>query len=126
MGESVESARAKGLNVKEVKLPMLFAGRYVAENRGGRGFIKLVVDTDRNCLAGCHMIGSYASEIIMTAVMMIDTGLPPERLKKLSSPIPPWRKSSGKPSFKFREVDYHAKMFAGRSQRAARAWCDPF
>ena len=67
---------------------MLFAGRYVAENRGGRGFIKLVVDTDRNCLAGCHMIGSYASEIIMTAVMMIDTGLPPERLKKLVFPHP--------------------------------------
>lgn len=88
VGESVESARAKGLNVKEVKLPMLFAGRYVAENRGGRGFIKLVVDTDRNCLAGCHMIGSYASEIIMTAVMMIDTGLPPERLKKLVFPHP--------------------------------------
>ena len=34
------------------------------------------------------MIGSYASEIIMTAVMMIDTGLPPERLKKLVFPHP--------------------------------------
>ena len=88
VGESVESAQAKGLTVKEVKLPMLFAGRYVAENRGGRGFIKLVVDTDRNCLVGCHMVGSYASEIIMTAVMMIDTGLPPERLKKLVFPHP--------------------------------------
>ena len=74
VGESVESAQAKGLNVKEVKLPMLFAGRYVAENRGGRGFIKLVVDTDRHCLVGCHMVGSYASEIIMTAVMMIEIG----------------------------------------------------
>ena len=88
VGESVESAQAKGWNVKEVKLPMLFAGRYVAENRGGRGFIKLVVDTDRNCLVGCHMVGSYASEIIMTAVMMVDTGLPPERLKKLVFPHP--------------------------------------
>ena len=88
VGESVESAQAKGLTVKEGKLPMLFAGRYVAENRGGRGFIKLVVDTDRNCLVGCHMVGSYASEIVMTAVMMIDTGLPPERLKKLVFPHP--------------------------------------
>jgi len=88
VGESAESAQAKGMNVKEVKLPMLFAGRYVAENRGGRGFIKLVVDTDRHCLVGCHMVGSYASEIIMTAVMMIDTGLPPERLKKLVFPHP--------------------------------------
>ena len=88
VGESVESAEAKGMHVKEVKLPMLFAGRYVAENRGGRGFIKLVVDTDRSCLVGCHMVGSYASEIIMTAVMMVDTELPPQRLKKLVFPHP--------------------------------------
>ena len=88
VGESVESAQARGLAVKEVKLPMLFAGRYVAENRGGRGFIKLVVDTDRNWLVGRHMVGSYPSEIVMTAVMMIDTGPPPERLKKLVFPHP--------------------------------------
>ena len=88
VGESVESAEAKGMHVKEVKLPMLFAGRYVAENRGGRGFIKLVVDTDRKRLVGCHMVGSYASEIIMTAVMMVDTELPPQRLKKLVFPHP--------------------------------------
>ena len=88
VGESVESAEAKGMHVKEVKLPMLFAGRYVAENRGGRGFIKLVVDTGRDRLVGCHMVGSYASEIIMTAVMMVDTELPPQRLKKLVFPHP--------------------------------------
>ena len=88
VGESVESAEEKGMHVKEVKLPMLFAGRYVAENRGGRGFIKLVVDTERNRLVGCHMVGSYASEIIMTAVMMVDTELPPQRLKKLVFPHP--------------------------------------
>ncbi len=88
VGESVESAQAKGMTVKEVKLPLLFSGRYVAENRGGRGFIKLVVDTDQTRLVGCHMVGSYASEIIMTATMMVDTGLPPERLKKLVFPHP--------------------------------------
>lgn len=88
VGESAESAQAKGMTVKEVKLPLLFSGRYVAENRGGRGFIKLVVDTDRKRLVGCHMVGSYASEIIMTAAMMVDTELPPERLKKLVFPHP--------------------------------------
>ena len=46
------------------------------------------MDTDRNRLAGCQMVGSYASEIIMTATMMVDTELPPERLKKLVFPHP--------------------------------------
>lgn len=88
VGESLESARAKGINAKEVKVPLLFSGRYVAENRGGRGFLKLVADMDSRCVVGCHMVGSYASEIIMTAVMMVDTELPPQRLKKLVFPHP--------------------------------------
>ena len=88
VGESAESARAKGLEVKEVELPMLYSGRYVAENENGKGFIKLVVDVKSNCLIGCHMVGGYASEIIMTAAMMVDTELPPERLKKLVFPHP--------------------------------------
>ena len=83
VGETAESAKAKGLDVKEVELPMLYSGRYVAE-----GFIKLVVDTSKNRLIGCHMVGSYASEIIMTAAMMVDTELPPQRLKKLVFPHP--------------------------------------
>ena len=88
IGHSKEGAEKLGMNVKEVKLPMSYAGRYLAETNGGKGFIKLVVDTDRNRLVGCHMVGSYASEIIMTATMMVDTELNPERLKKLVFPHP--------------------------------------
>ena len=88
VGHSKEGAEKLGMNVKEVKLPMSYAGRYLAETNGGKGFIKLVVDTDRNRLVGCHMVGSYASEIIMTATMMVDTELTPDRLKKLVFPHP--------------------------------------
>ena len=76
------------MHVKEVKLPMSYAGRYLAENEGGKGFIKLIVDTDKNRLVGCHMVGSYASEIIMTATMMVDTELTPTRLQKMVFPHP--------------------------------------
>jgi dihydrolipoamide dehydrogenase len=34
------------------------------------------------------MIGSHASENILSAAMMVDTELPPERLKKLVFPHP--------------------------------------
>ena len=88
VGLSKETAESRGMRVKEVKLPMSYAGRYLAETRGGKGFIKLVVDTDRNRLVGCHMVGSYASEIIMTATMMVDTELTPNRLQKLVFPHP--------------------------------------
>ncbi len=88
VGLSKQDAENKGIKVKEVKLPMSYAGRYLAETEGGKGFIKLVVDLDKNRLIGCHMVGSYASEIIMTATMMIDTELTPDRLKKLVFPHP--------------------------------------
>ncbi len=88
VGLSKEAAEEKGMTVKEVKLPMSYAGRYLAETNGGKGFIKIVVDTDKNRLVGCHMVGSYASEIIMTATMMVDTELTPNRLQKLVFPHP--------------------------------------
>jgi dihydrolipoamide dehydrogenase len=88
VGYSREEAEKQGMHVKEIKLPMSYAGRYLAETNGGKGFIKLVVDTEKNRLVGCHMVGSYASEIIMTATMMVDTELTPSRLQKLVFPHP--------------------------------------
>ena len=88
VGHSKEGAEKLGMTVREVKLPRSYAGRYLAETEGGKGFIKLIIDTDRNRLVGCHMVGSYASEIIMTATMMVDTQLTPERLQKLVFPHP--------------------------------------
>ena len=88
VGLSKEAAEAKGMTVKQIKLPMSYAGRYLAECDGGKGFIKLIVDTDKNRLVGCHMVGSYASEIIMTATMMVDTELTPTRLQKMVFPHP--------------------------------------
>ncbi len=88
VGLSKDEAEKRGMTVKEVKLPMSYAGRYLAETNGGKGFIKLVVDIGKNRLVGCHMVGAYASEIIMTATMMVDTELTPNRLKKLVFPHP--------------------------------------
>ncbi len=88
VGLTLDDAKKNGINAKEVKLPMQYAGRYVAENENGKGFIKLVIDQDKKRLIGCFMVGSYASEIIMTATMMVDTELTPERLKKLVFPHP--------------------------------------
>ena len=80
--------KQQGYDVREVRLPMVYAGRYVAETGDGKGFIKLVADRKSNRLLGCHMVGSYASELIITPVMMIETQLSPERLKKIVFPHP--------------------------------------
>ena len=88
VGDTKESAEKKGMKVKEVNVPMMYAGRYVAEVDGGKGFCKMVLDTEKNRVVGVHIVGSYASEMILSAAMMVDTELPPERLKKFVFPHP--------------------------------------
>lgn len=88
VGETEESAKAKGLSVRVLKLPMSYAGRYVAEVERGDGICKLVVDAKHDRLVGVHMIGSYASEIIYGAAMMIETEMRVDDIKELVFPHP--------------------------------------
>ena len=70
VGETGESAAGKGLNVKTIKLPLLFSGRYQAENEAGNGILKLVVDDKKRILGAC-MLGNPASEIIPAMAVAI-------------------------------------------------------
>ena len=87
VGETEESAKAKGLDVQTVNATMKFSGRYVAEENGD-GICKLVIDKKYNRLLGVHMIGNYSSEIIYGAAMMIETEMRIEDIKELVFPHP--------------------------------------
>ncbi len=88
VGETEDTAKAKGFDVKTVSLPLVYSGRYVAENPGGDGICKLVVDKKANRLLGVHMITPYASEIIYGAAMMIESELRIDDLKEIVFPHP--------------------------------------
>jgi len=83
VGETEESAAAKGMAVTVKKVSMRYAGRFVAETDRGDGICKLVFEKDTERLVGAHMIGSYASEIILGASVMADTRWPLESLRKI-------------------------------------------
>ena len=88
VGETEETCLEKGLQFKKVTLPMSYSGRYLAENDGGDGKIKLLIDPVHNRILGCHMIGSYASEVIFSAGMMVETEMRIEDIKELIFPHP--------------------------------------
>ena len=88
VGETRASAEQKGMKVKEIKVPMAFSGRFVAESADGLGFAKILLDRLTDRLVGVVIVGPYASEMILSAEMMLDTQLPPEQLKKLVFPHP--------------------------------------
>ena len=89
VGETEETAKAKGMDVEVVKLPLMYSGRYVAENEDSRdGIVKVLVDRKYRRVVGVHMIGSYASEIIYGGALMIETELRVEDLQEIVFPHP--------------------------------------
>ncbi len=88
VGETVESAKAKGLKAKCVSIPLTFSGRYIAENTDLNGVCKLVINEDTNTLIGAHILGSYAGEFIVSVSAMIDLEVDIENIKKLVFPHP--------------------------------------
>ena len=88
VGETSESVKAKGIEAKTASVTLKYSGRYVAENEGGDGIVKLIVDKEHNRLLGVHMIGNYASEIIYGAAMMVEKEMRVDDVKKFVFPHP--------------------------------------
>lgn len=87
VGITEDMASQSGLEYKVVKLPMAYAGRFVAENEGVNGVCKIITDVhDR--IIGAHILGNPASELIVIAGMMIEEGKKIEEFKKYVFPHP--------------------------------------
>ena len=87
VGMTEQQARDAGLEIRTVKTPMAYSGRFVAENDKGSGVCKLVVSADGRLL-GVHLLGTYASEIIWGAVPLVEQQLPVEEIKRNVFPHP--------------------------------------
>ncbi len=88
VGETEQTAAEKGLKVQVVKLPMRFSGRYLAENEGGDGVCKLIVDPAAKVVLGAQVLANYASEFIVTAAAFIEAGMTLDQIKKVIFPHP--------------------------------------
>jgi dihydrolipoamide dehydrogenase len=88
VGETEETAAAKGLRITVKKLPMAYSGRYVAENDAGDGICKMLVDDSAGRIVGVSIIGGYASEIILSAGVLIGLSIPIESAKRMIFPHP--------------------------------------
>lgn len=88
VGETEESARAKGIKYRIAKLPMAYAGRFVAENEGGSGICKVLIGEKYGEVIGVHMLGNPCSEIIYGACMAIEQEMTIEQLQEVVFPHP--------------------------------------
>ena len=88
VGETEETAAIKGIDYEVAKLSMRYSGRFLAENEGGDGVCKLLIEKHNRKLIGAHLIGSYASEIIYGAAMLIESGRPIQSISEVVFPHP--------------------------------------
>lgn len=88
VGETEESAKEKSLEYEVKKLPLGYSGRFVAENVGGSGLCKVLISKRHQRILGVHIMGSYASEIIYGAGLMIETQMRIKDIQELVFPHP--------------------------------------
>ena len=88
VGLTEEQAQERGYKTKSFKLPMGANGRHLGEHVRPVGFTKVVIDADTRVLLGVHMLGTYASELITTAVAMIEAELRVEDIRDIVFPHP--------------------------------------
>lgn len=88
VGETEETAKAKGIDYEVANLSMRYSGRYVAENERGDGICKILIDKEYRKIIGVHMIGNPASEIIYGAALMIEMEMRVEDVQELVFPHP--------------------------------------
>lgn len=87
VGLTEEQAEKAGIEYRLYKLPMTYAGRFVAENEGQTGLCKVIASKEDKVL-GVHMLGNLCSEFICAACMAITNGLGIEQLRRTVFPHP--------------------------------------
>ena len=88
VGETEESATAKGIAFKVAKLPMAYSGRFMAENEGGSGLCKILVGDKYGEVIGVHMLGNPSSEIIYGACLAIEQEMTLVEMQEVVFPHP--------------------------------------
>lgn len=86
----ITEQQAAELNIEtEVRqLPMTFSGRFMAENEGGTGLCKLVLDTKKQTILGVHCIGNPCSEFIAAASFAVRMGYTTAEFEQVVFPHP--------------------------------------
>jgi dihydrolipoamide dehydrogenase len=88
VGLTEEQVREEGIEYRIAKLPMAYAGRFVAENEGGSGICKVLVGAKYGEMLGVHMLGNPCSEMIYGACMAIEQEMTLREMEEVVFPHP--------------------------------------
>jgi dihydrolipoamide dehydrogenase len=88
VGLTEEKAKEQNIAYRMVKLPMAYAGRFIAENEGASGLCKVLVGEKYGEVLGVHMLGNPSSEMIYGASMAIEMEMTLKEMEEVVFPHP--------------------------------------
>ncbi|MDR1407707.1 MAG: dihydrolipoyl dehydrogenase [Tannerella sp.] len=88
VGLTEEAAAREGIACRVARLPMAYAGRFVAENEGGAGLCKVIAGERYGEVLGVHMIGNPCSEMIYGACLAIEQEMTLREMQEVVFPHP--------------------------------------
>ena len=88
VGLTEESAKAQNIEYKVAKLPLAFAGRFIAENEEGVGLCKVLIGAKYGEVLGVHILGNPSGEIIYGASMAIEMEMTIKEMEEVIFPHP--------------------------------------
>ena len=94
VGETEDSAKAKGLKFGKSVFPWAASGRAIANGRD-EGFTKLIVDTETHRVIGGGIVGTHAGDLIGEIALAIEMGCDPTDIGKTIHPHPTLGESIG-------------------------------
>ena len=94
VGETEDSAKAKGINFGKSVFPWAASGRAIANGRD-EGFTKLIVDAQTHRVIGGGIVGTHAGDLIGEIALAIEMGCDPTDIGKTIHPHPTLGESIG-------------------------------
>ncbi len=88
VGKTENELKALGVEYKKALLPMGVAGRFLVENVGGAGMIKVLVGARYGEILGVHALGDLSSEFIVAAAVMIEMEMTVADVEAVTFPHP--------------------------------------
>jgi dihydrolipoamide dehydrogenase len=88
VGRTEDDLKASGIDYVKSVVPMAISGRYLVENEGAGGIMKVLAGARYREILGVHALGTMSSEFIVAAAQMIEMEMCVEDVVKVVFPHP--------------------------------------
>ncbi len=88
IGETTETASAKGLDTTVATLSLRQSGRFLIDNEGGDGLFMMIATKKEKRIIGVHAVGNPSSELIFGASLMMAAGMTADDVRRAVFPHP--------------------------------------